>query len=410
MASFNALSLLGSGYPITPSDLGDELLYSDGLVYQSTYFVRIKSNGTPGPIVAVFSYLFPSEATIIPYAGADETYPSSCQTFKCRFRPYASGYVVNRWSTTNSTLQVHSIEPGGEILASFSIPPGTSNVPSTITSVGKFMPANINTGINQYHPITVDVLYNMQDAAGNPLPTIVADGKIVRSIGMESENVVLRAIDRYPTSTKNAASGTMATDRTICGATYYQFELNRESGVGTGIFPVPGFEIYKSTPVGGSRILNLGGGWSTSPNSAGVGNLESGYEYLTRIRPYFSVITGNVPSGWGSNLGGITKIKTMALAGMPIIEAEDVFAESSVRNLMASVYPNPSLTESALNLVASRDIESVVMFNNAGQIIARMENLSSISSLILPTPAVSGLYWLVVTSGQETVRLPLLIQ
>jgi hypothetical protein len=311
--------------------------------------VRIKSNATAGPISLVFSYLYPSDATIIPYAGSDETYTSSCQTFKCRFRPYASGYVVNRWSTTTPTTQVHSIESSSEVIASYSIPPGTSNVPSTITGVGRFIPANINTGVNQYHPITVDVLYTMKDAAGNVLPQMVAVGKKVRSIGMESESVVLRALDRFPTSTKSITTGTMATDRTVCGASYYQFELNRESAIGSGTFPSPGFEIYKSTPVGGSRILSLNGGWSTTADQAGTGNLLGGYEYMTRIRPYFSVVTGYAPAGWGSTLNGITKIKTLATVGMPTIEDEGVMAERSFNGVTTSIYPNPS-NGSSVNL------------------------------------------------------------
>jgi hypothetical protein len=70
---------------------------------------------------------------------------------------------------------------------------------------------------------------------------------------------------------------------------------------------------------------------------------------MTRIRPYFSIVTGYAPAGWGSTLNGITKIKTFATVGMPTIEDEGVMAERSFNGVTTSIYPNPS-NGSSVNL------------------------------------------------------------
>jgi len=216
---------------------------------------------------------------------------------------------------------------------------------STVTSVGNFLPANIATSGIQYHPVTVDVVYNLKDAAGGTIAPLMAIGRIVTNIGLEAENVALRAADRFPLSTKNIATSSVATDRTVCGARYYEFELSDVNSVGG---------LYKSTAVGGTRLLPLnntnGGGWSITPGVSGTGALAQNTIYMTRIRPYFAAVAGGYAAGgWGTTLNDITKIKTLGVAGMPTIEDEGVIAERSFNGVTTSIYPNPN-NGSSVNL------------------------------------------------------------
>jgi len=278
IAFFNAVT--STGTYTNGADKGTEVLYKDGLTLNGVYYVKVTSLATAGPLSIVFSYLNASEATIIPYSGADQVYPSSCQTFKCRMRPYSTGYVINRWTNTGVTGIANPSIAGQEVVSSFNVTQLLSNnVVSTVTSVGNFLPANIATSGIQYHPVTVDVVYNnMKDAAGNNVGPLMAIGRIVTNIGLEAENVVLRAADRFPLSTRNIATSSIATDRSVCGARYYEFELSDVNSVGG---------LYKSTAVGGTRLLPLnntnGGGWSITPGVSGTGALAQNTIYMTRI-------------------------------------------------------------------------------------------------------------------------------
>ena len=356
------------------SDQGNEILLTDQLVQGNTYYVVIAHvGGTPGTINVKFNTLLPSSCDINGYTGGTNTFTNVCSNFKCRYRPNAKRAVLHRWSGSSIT---------GSPLQSYTIPPST--IMYTVCPLSKFVPANIS-GSPQTIYVSADVQYELLDAAGN-MNYLTAVSNTTCNFTLNPEaSVNLRSIDACPNF--KALTSSLATDRAVCGTYQYQWEF-------TQAFPLVSLPVIVNGSVGGSRTLAI----------ASIPGIAIGQRYDLRIRSLHNDAV--TYSGWSAIP---SCFKTLGAAGMaPWVSWDDLLEREEKVDLV--VYPNPSLTESAASLVASREIESVVMFNNAGQIIAKMESLSSITSLILPTPAVSGLYWLVVTTGQETVRLPWLIQ
>jgi hypothetical protein len=356
------------------TDQGNEILLTDQLVEGNTYYVAIAHvGGTAGNINVKFNTLLPSSCDISAYTGGTNTYSNVCSNFKCRFRQNAKRAVVHRWSGSSIS---------GSPLQSYTIPPTT--IMFTVCKLSSFVPANISANPQTIY-VSADVQYELLDAAGNMnFLTAVSTSTCSFTLNPEA-SINLRSTDACPNYKTTTTS--LATDRSVCGTSQYQWEF-------TQAFPLVGLPVNLNGSVGGSRIISI----------SAIPGIANGQRYDVRIR---SKHNDNITfSGWSASP---SCFRTLGAAGMaPWVSWDGSLEKEKKVDLV--VYPNPSLTESTASLVASRDIESVVMFNNAGQVIARMEDLSSITSLILPNPAVSGLYWLVVTSGQETVRLPWLIQ
>jgi len=165
----------------------------------------------------------------------------------------------------------------------------------------------------------------LADAAGN-LNTLTAMGTVVSAVGLNSEaDLNVRTSDRCPVS-KSATTGTIATNRSVCGVRNYDYEFAM-------VLPSVSLPLNVAGPVGGSRILAM----NTVP---GIGN---GQTYDVRIR------AKHVDNVTNSNYGTVACVKTMGVAGMPTIEEEGVIAERFYNGVTTSIYPNPS-NGSSVNL------------------------------------------------------------
>jgi hypothetical protein len=235
------------------------------------------------------------------------------------------GYTVKRWaSQVDANTAVTS--GAGTPAWVYAIPAGTGTVASTICQVGRILPANIQGGSTQTYYLTIDVAYNLLDAFGNPNP-LTAMGNVVSAVGLNPEaDLNVRALDRCAVTSKSATTGTITTNRSVCGIRNYDYEFAM-------LIPTVSLPINVSGPVGGSRILAL----NTVP---AIGN---GQTYDVRIRGK------HVDNVVYTNYGTVACVKTTGIAGMPTIEDEVVVAERSFNGVTTSIYPNPN-NGSSVNL------------------------------------------------------------
>ena len=307
------------------TEKGSEILLTDQLVPGQSYFFSVKNNNaTAGPVSIVVSYLRASEADIMPYTNYTGVYNTTCQNFKAKFRANSTGYTVKRWADQTAANDAVATGTGTPAYV-FAIPPGTGTVASTICQLGRLLPANIASGAAVTYYVTVDATYNLADAAGN-MNALTAMGSVVSAIGLNSEaDLNVRTSDRCPVS-KIVATGTIATNRSVCGVRNYDYEFAM-------VLPSVSLPVNASGPVGGSRILAI----STVP---GIGN---GQTYDVRIR------AKHLDNVTNSNYGTTACVKTTGVAGMPTIEDEGVIAERSFNGVTTSIYPNPN-NGSSVNL------------------------------------------------------------
>jgi len=315
-----------SGAQGAAADAGSEILLTDQLIPGNQYFFTVKNmNATAGQVTVTVSYLRGSQSDILAYTGNTGVYSTTCQNFKAKFRANALGYTVKRWaSQVDANTAVTS--GAGTPAWVYAIPAGTGTVASTICQVGRILPANIQGGSTQTYYLTIDVAYNLLDAFGNPNP-LTAMGNVVSAVGLNPEaDLNVRALDRCAVTSKSATTGTITTNRSVCGIRNYDYEFAM-------LIPTVSLPINVSGPVGGSRILAL----NTVP---AIGN---GQTYDVRIRGK------HVDNVVYTNYGTVACVKTTGIAGMPTIEDEVVVAERSFNGVTTSIYPNPN-NGSSVNL------------------------------------------------------------
>ncbi len=307
------------------AEKGSEILLTDQLVPNQPYLFSVKNNNaTAGQVTIVISYLRASEGDIMPYTNYSGVYNTTCQNFKAKFRANSTGYTVKRWADQAAANAFVASGTGTPSFV-FAIPPGSGTVASTVCQLGRFLPANILSGSAVTYYVTVDASYNLADAAGN-MNALTAIGNVVSPIGLNSEaDLNVRASDRCPVS-KIVATGTIATNRSVCGVRNYDYEFAM-------VLPSVSIPVNAAGPVGGSRILAI----NTVP---GIGN---GQTYDVKIR------ARHVDNATNSNYGTAACVKTTGVAGMPTIEDEGVIAERSFNGVTTSIYPNPN-NGSSVNL------------------------------------------------------------
>ncbi|MEN9333678.1 MAG: hypothetical protein RLY35_858 [Bacteroidota bacterium] len=290
------------------TDGGNETLIFDQLVVGDTYYLCVRNNNNvAGMVNLTISNLLPSSTDIALYTAGTNTFSSTCQNFKVRYRPNSAGYTIHRWASSDIS---------GIPAWSYTIPV-TSTVASTVCQLGAIAPANLS-GTAQTVYVTVDVLYNLKDAFGTTTPAL-AIGNAAASFQMASEaDLNVRVTDRCPASFK-LASSSIATNRSVCGTSRYVWEM-------TMVAPLSGMPVYVQGSVGGSRILAL----ST------VSGLGNGQRYDVRI-------ASKHVDGVNQTAFGTTQcVKTFGSAGMPTIEEESNIAERSDNGITAMIYPNPT--------------------------------------------------------------------
>jgi hypothetical protein len=305
-------------------DAGSEILLTDQLTPGNQYYFTVKNNNaTAGQVSIVISYLRSSEADILPYTSYTGVYNNTCQNFKAKFRSNSTGYTVKRWTNQADAITAATTGSGTPSWV-FAIPAGTGTVASTICQLGRILPVNL-TGTQTTYYVTVDASYNLADAFGN-MNALTAMGNVVSAIGLNSEaDLNVRISDRCPVS-KSATTGTIVTNRSVCGIRNYDYEFAR-------VLPTVDLPLNVSGPLGGSRTLAL----NTVP---AIGN---GITYDVRIR------TKHLDNNTLSSYGSVACVRTTGVAGMPTIEDEGAIAERSFNGVTTSIYPNPN-NGSSVNL------------------------------------------------------------
>lgn len=290
------------------ADGGNEILYYSNLVAGDTYYILVRNNNaTPGICTLTVSYLKGSQADIGPYTGGTGVYTSTCQNFKSTFRPNGSNYTVKRWADMSAS---------GLPIWTYVIP-GTS----TICQLGKILPPNMSGALITY-PITVDVTYTLPDAYGN-MNTINAHGNVVTGVGLNSEaGLFVRSTDACP-AFKSHTTGSVATNRSVCGVDRYEWQFTEANSMGTPIgLPNP-TPIYG--PAGASRILAL----------SGVPGISGAKFYNVKIRTKH--VDGVSLSLWGNT----SCVKTIGALGM-VVENNDFISTKGKNDLQVKLFPNPN--------------------------------------------------------------------
>ena len=289
-------------------DGGNEILFYSNLVAGNTYYILVRNNNaTPGICTLTMSYLKGSQADVGPYTGYTGVYSNTCQNFKGAFRANGKNYTVNRWADMTGT---------GTPVWTYVIP-----FNSTICQLGKIFPSNMSGALITY-PITVYVTYTLPDAYGN-MNTINAHGNVVTGVGLNSEiGLIVRSTDACP-AYKSPTTGSVATNRSVCGVDRYEWQFTEASSAGTPIgLPNP-TPIYG--PVGASRILAL----------SGVPGISGAKFYNVKIRTKH--VDGVSLTSWGNT----SCVKTIGAVGM-VVENNGFISTEGKNELQVKLFPNPN--------------------------------------------------------------------
>jgi len=320
------LSTIAEENDVTPAapgasaDGGSEILYTDQLVVGASYYLCVQNVSNPGICNLSIAWLFGSSNDINLYTGGTGVYNTTCQNYKCRFRPNATNYTVKRWASLAAAEAWVSTGAGGPQY-SYTIPTGT------VCQVGRVFPPNVVGSTTVNYGVTVDVTYNLPDAFGN-LNQLTALGFVAGTVGLNPEaDLNVRTSDRCPVM-KSATTGSIATNRSVCGARNYEYSFLKVAPL-----PLDAFANTASGAANGSRILAL----------ANVPGMGSGRTYDVKIR------VKHMDNTTSSNYGSVQCVKTTGVAGMPTIEDEGVIAERSFNGVTTSIYPNPN-NGSSVNL------------------------------------------------------------
>jgi hypothetical protein len=358
------------------TDGGSETLLFDGLTAGDNYSVCVRNNNsTPGTVSMRIAFLRGSQTDINVYTNNTGIFANTCQNFKAKFRSGASGYTVKRFN-------VEANASNGSVADwSFAIPAGASaTVASTVCQLGKIVAPNLGTSNSTYY-VTVDAHYNLPDAFGTLTP-ITANGTIVGPMTLAPEAALtVRTADQCPTYKYLTSS--LATNRSICGASQYNWEF-------TQVLPSAGIATSVNGAVGGSRILAM----SLIPGIA------LGQTHDVRIR------AKHADNSFTAFTATPACVRTIAGAGMPTLENEGTISTTTLNNASIALYPNPSNGEMVqLSVTNFEGNLSVEVLDATGRMIQK-ENIvaeGAINKMIEFNNELSnGMYHVKVSNGSET--------
>lgn len=391
-------------------DAGSEVLYYGNCIPGQTYYVCVRNNNnTPGTCSLSISFLRGSQADIGPFTGGTGFFINTCANFKAAFRSQASGYIVKRWP--DQAAANAAVAPGalgtGTTAWTFSIPPQANGTGYTICQLGRILPANLTSAPVTYY-VTVDVVYNLKDAAGNN-NNITAFGNVASPVGLNNETALtVRSTDLCNLTSKNITSF-LATNRSVCGTSRYDWKFKE-------VFPTQGLSAYVAGGAGASRLVGL----------SSVAGIATGKRYDVWIRAAhldgISFSTGTAVDSplavdsWFPTSGGCTTptsstcagnascVKTLGAAGMVANNDSDEVFSTSLSNI--NVYPNPS-NGSAIN-VAWTDVDGVVkamVLDATGRVVLEKVWLAEnglMQTLSFNEKLSSGLYNIALIHNNET--------
>ncbi len=360
------------------TDAGNEVLYFDGLVTGSTYAICVKNNNdVPGACVLTISNLNASSADIGPYTGYTNNYTSTCQNFKARFRSGAIGYTVKRWPSANVQ---------GNPEWTFTIG-GTVN--TTVCQLGRIVGANFS-GQTQTKFVSIDVTYSLPDAFGN-LVTVTAVAQNTSSFTMSSEAPLsVRAVDQCP-AFKNPVFNSIATNRSVCGTSRYQWEFTLQH-------PTVGLPSVVNGSLGGSRTLAL----------SSVSGMTTGQRYDVRIQ------SRHADNATVSDFSTMSCVRTLGAAGIPTIEGEDdvVIVKDNASGIYAA-YPNPfdgnNIRIALSNVEGTMD---VVIVDVTGKVVHQEQIVSEgelVKDLSMTEMLPTGMYQLIFKNNGNVQSLKLMV-
>jgi hypothetical protein len=358
------------------TDGGNEVLYYDQLEVGTTYWICVRNlNNTVGTASLRMSYLRGSAMDIGAYTNYTNTYGNTCQNFKCRFRSGASYYTFNLWNGIEAQNAPHWI---------YSTTPATTSVASTVLQLGKLVGANINNAPVQ-HTVKVDAHYALKDAYGNT-EQVVGYGVTPGVFTLNAEaDLNLRTTDRCPIN-KSPISGSIATNRNICGTSRYIWQLTMSA-------PTSGLPQVVNGPLGGSRILAM----NTIP---GIANNQ---QYNV------TVSSMHIDQQTQSNYGTAQCMRTFGFAGAPVIDGENIYTGEKEGRMM--IYPNPNQGEGVtINLEGMEGDVNIELLDATGRLL---ENTTwSVEDFVqrewrFARAVSSGLYEIRIQQGliQETHRM-----
>jgi hypothetical protein len=329
-------------------DGGSEIMFYDQLQPQATYYICVRAvpGSVPGICNLSVSYLRGSSADIGPFTGGTGVYNTTCANFKAAFRSQASGYTVKRWASESAAQA--AVAPAtfglGTCDYAFAIPPQANGTGYTICQLGKILPANL-TGALVNHWVTVDVTYNLKDAAGNN-NLVTAYGDVASAVGLNFEAPLLvRSTDLCNIGAKRTTAF-IATNRSVCGTIRYDWKFKQA-------FPTPGLPSYIAGGAGATRLVGL----STVPSIANGQRYDvwiraahlDGLSYTsgtavgnpTLVNTWFPT-SGGCTAPNSSTCGDASCVKLIGNAGMTLENNENVTTASFENEVTAMIFPNPN--------------------------------------------------------------------
>jgi hypothetical protein len=373
VSSENAVSTVATGAAL---DAGSETLIFDQLVPGQTYYICVRNNNNaPGVCAMVCQYLRGSANDLAVVTSNTNTFSNSCQNFKSVYRFGASSYSIKRWTGASAT---------GEAEFTYANSTQVGGVTSSFCQLGKFVVANLTNAPIQY-TTKVDVIYNLMDAFGNA-EVAVGDGVIAATFTLAPElDLNVRTTDRCPVY-KSATAGSLATNRSICGTSRYEWEF-------TQTLPTPSLPVNELGAVGGSRIMMM----------SQVDGILGGQTYGVKIR------SKHFDGASNTSYGTSQCVRTLGIAGMPTTDEES--SEISDNGMKAVLYPNPNAGQGFTLNVEGMDGDVVVNVTDAtGKLVKAMRYVADggfTAEVEFAQALASGLYQVEIMNGtsRHTMRM-----
>jgi hypothetical protein len=361
------------------TDGGNEILYFDQLEVGGTYWICVRNlNSIYGTSSLRIAYLPGSSMDIGPYTNYTNIYNSTCQNFKCRFKPGASYYTFNMWNGSTAQNSPYWI---------YSTTPATTSVASTVLQLGKLVGSNINNAPVQ-HTVKVDAHYALKDAYGHT-EQVVGYGVTPGVFTMNTEaDLNLRVSDRCPIY-KRPASASMATNRSVCGTSRYVWQLTMNA-------PTSGLPQEVNGPMGGSRVLAIS-------TISGIANSQ---QYGVKIASL------HMDQQTQTNFGTSQCMRTYGFAGSPILDESENDNANEQRSTQIQLYPNPNGGERVvLNINGMEGVTTITITDAMGRTIEQLTKIIEgdyyQQKIMFQQPLSSGLYQITIENGdyRESTRM-----
>jgi hypothetical protein len=354
---------------------GNQILMVDDLIPNDTYYIAVhRISGTSNASTKVCFNHFVATTCDHVYSSNTGVYANVCTSFKAVFKANASSYTFNVLSATQN----------GTPLAWTPYSYTTPTSSSIVTRLGSLVPANF-TGTPIVYTIGIPVNYTLADAAGNMM-TITADATTTCGFTLNSETTIqMRTADRCPAV--KAITSYIAPDRTVCGASRYEWEFTQTA-------PTPATAVTVQGPLNSTQVF-----LNTVP---GMANAKT---YQVRVRPIH-------PSGAVGEWGASQCMKTTG-AAMQFAPDDNLSLSSMQRKNGITVYPNPTNgpeLQMSFDHAVNTDIH-VVITNIMGERVYMNRFTEVQDKLILPTAEFSsGVYVIQVEADGRTESIRWIVE